>query len=182
MNALRNQVRRCLSCVRNPHAWDTLPLPLQRAPLAEYAAFEVELNDLRDQRTILSQRLAVLSTTVREMREGIRKLDVLERLQQLNPHVVPFSAADIRVAELTIPALHLPQLIGKKGVQLREFEASAGVVLDIDHAKDEAGVPCSHARVRITGFEAGIAAAETLIEGVTSQVRARMTKRGVTSQ
>lgn len=143
---------------------------LQRAPLVEYAAFEAELNELRDQRTALSQRLAVLSTTAREMREGIRKLDVLERLQLLNPHVVPFSATDIRVAELTVVAAHLPLLIGKKGSQLREIESAAGVTLDVEHPKDEDGVRSSHARVRITGFESGIAAAEVLIAKVTEQV------------
>ena len=143
---------------------------LQRVPIAEYAAFEAELSELRVQRSTLSQRLAILQTTAREMREGIRKLDVLERLQLLNPQVVPFSAAEIRVAELTVAASHLPQLIGKKGTQLREIEASAGVVLDVDHPKDEHGIASDFARIRITGFEAGIAAAESLVDRVTAQV------------
>jgi hypothetical protein len=93
--------------------------------------------------------------------------------QVLNPTIVPFSTSDIRLQEIAVPAASLPALIGRKGTQLREMEVATGCVIDIDHAKDEHGTPAATARLKITGFEAGIAAAEQLIAAVTSQVRAQ---------
>jgi hypothetical protein len=52
-----------------------------RQPLAEYAAYEAELAELRENRSIVGARLSVLATTIREMRDGIRKLEVVDRLQ-----------------------------------------------------------------------------------------------------
>jgi adenylosuccinate lyase len=37
--------------------------------------------ELRENRSIVGARLSVLSTTIREMRDGIRKLETMERLQ-----------------------------------------------------------------------------------------------------
>lgn len=141
-----------------------------KSGISEYAAFQEDFDACKTQRSSLGERLKTLSQTIRELREGVRKLEVMERVRTLNP-TVAFSPTDIRVGELRVAREHLPVLIGRKGASLRELEASAGVVLDVESKEEEGAPPPPDAVVRITGLEAGIAKAQAAIETITSQVR-----------
>ena len=165
---------------------------MQKGTIAEYAAFNEEMSNLKAQRSELGDKLKLLSQSIREMREGLRKMEIMERVQAANPGIL-VSPVDIRVAEMLVGAEHLPVIIGRRGAQLREIEEAAAVVLDVASAKeresraaggaggrgggggassDDDGKETGPASVRITGLEAGIVKAQALIEAITSQVRA----------
>ena len=175
------------------------PVP-QKQAVVESAAAQAELDALKVARSEASERLRALVTTIRELREGVRKLDVLERVCAANPGV-SLSALDIRVGEVPVPQEHLPALIGKKGQGLRDIEVAAGVVLDVTGTErdreraaeraatgaaaaaargqapkaaasgEEAVDPDAPAVVKISGTPAGIAKATEMIAAITSQVR-----------
>jgi hypothetical protein len=153
---------------------DIAKLKVEKLGIAEHAAFEQEITDLKASRGATLDRIKTLSQTIRELREGVRKLEVMERVRVLNP-TVAFSPTDIRVGEMRVPREHLPALIGKKGASLRELETATGVVLDVESKDREAGEegappPPPDVVVRITGLEGGIAKAQAAIETIMSQV------------
>lgn len=156
----------------------------EKATMAEYTAYSTDLDALHATRKETSEKLRTVSSSVRELREGVRKLEVLQRVKDANPGLA-VTPLDITNDEVAVAEEHLGRLIGKKGAGLKEIEQACGVMLDVEDVDKKEGGGAggagsapkkahapgsgSGAVIRITGLPAGIARAKDRIAGVTAQ-------------
>lgn len=169
-------------------------LKAQKSSLGGYVAFQAEVDKLKTSRQELSEKLRNAQATARELRDYVRKLEILERVRQANPGQT-ISTSDLRIAEIKVGAAHIPRLIGRKGATLREIEAAAGVTIDVDaddndKVKEAAAAAAKEGKaaaggkkggdkdaaltgevsVKIMGLESGIINAVGIIEAIAAQV------------
>jgi transcription antitermination factor NusA-like protein len=154
-------------------------LKKQLSTFDEWDSHEAEIEALRAKRKEASERLKAVVASLKGLRDGVRKLDVAERVAAANPGIV-VELADVRTEELAVSDESLlPRIIGKKGSGLREIEAACAVVLDVDDERrrreggEEGGAAAaaspsaaSGACIRITGLEAGRRKARERIEAL----------------
>ncbi|RYG47122.1 hypothetical protein EON67_08880, partial [archaeon] len=98
--------------------------------LAAADAFQNEINALRDARTKVDERLRAARDSVKELRDYVRKAEILEKVQKAYPEE-PLTAGDLRGAEIKVPSAFLGQIIGKKGAILKDIQDKAVVSIEV---------------------------------------------------
>jgi len=146
-----------------------------RNNLGEYAIYQESLDKLYQERKVLQTDLNAINNSVRELRGGVRKLEVIIRVIESNPGK-PVDISKITSEDVPITEDIRPRLIGKKGAGLRTIEDHCGVNLDIEETREPkssntgGGKPnVSSVYVRITGLPNGINAAKQKIAEVAAQ-------------
>ena len=167
-------------------------LKKEKESIAPFNLAQQELEVLRERKNALGDRLKDVRQRLKELKDGLRKLDLVALVSAANPHLVPIDSNSLIEEELRVKSDQVGYLVGRRGVNLREIEIACGVTIDVDESRpnsnreNSAGGRSSNATsssssdsslvtVHIKGLREGIDAAKARIEKVTRQEDSTLT-------
>lgn len=148
----KNLLKQIALVKQGKHAWD------------ELNTFRDNVTKMRTERSEGYNELGNLRTSIRELKDGIHKVEVFQKIKAAEPDrdLTPGDIVDIEVA---VPAEQVGNVIGRGGARCREIQDECLVFLNIDKKTNV---------VRISGTEDGTAKARALVEEATSAISERI--------
>jgi len=140
--------------------------------IAPYHQAQHELEVLREKKNAHFDKLKDAKQRLKELKDGLRKLDLVSLASAANPHLVPIDSNRFLEEELRVKSDQVGYLVGRRGVNLREIEVACGVTIDVEESRPNSNKDASTqslVAVHIKGLKEGIDSAKARIERVTRQ-------------
>lgn len=128
----------------------------KRKEISEYKSIQIELDDLKLQRSVLQKDLRDKEKSVDELFFGLRKIKIANKLG--------CNTEDIVEQNMIIPQDKLGQVVGRGGISMKKIEIDCGVNIDTNRNQNND----LDSTIRITGTESSISTAIGAINKIIS--------------